>query len=225
VWRREAGGRTLTFHLAGINNQNFIMRDEETGSYWQQISGRAVAGPMQGSTLKLVHSDELSFGLWRKEQPDGIVLAPDSRYQARYETADWERSIGRMPTVIKTNDRPAREIELGLSINGAARAFAYEKVKTQKVVQDFVGSTPVLLVLGPDGVSVRAFENQVPPEGKAREFYTSADATLIDSSGERWGFNGCSQAERSRCLPQLDPIKDYWFDWKHYHPDTTSYQR
>ena len=224
MWRRDAGGRTLTFHLAGINNQNFIMRDEETGSYWQQISGRAIAGPMQGASLKLVHSDELSFGLWRREQPDGSVLAPDSRYQAHYETADWEKSIGRMPTVIKTADRPAREIELGLTSGPVARAFPYERVRQQKVVQDFVGSTPVVLVLGPDGISVRAFENR-PPDGKPRDFYTDPDGTLIDSTGERWSFSGCSQQDSSRCLPQLDPIKDYWFDWKHYHPETTVYSQ
>jgi hypothetical protein len=32
VWTRQVDGITLTFRLAGINNQNFIMRDEETGS-------------------------------------------------------------------------------------------------------------------------------------------------------------------------------------------------
>ena len=35
---RDVAGRRLTLHLAGINNQNFLMRDEETGTYWQQIS-------------------------------------------------------------------------------------------------------------------------------------------------------------------------------------------
>ena len=32
-------GRRLHFHLAGINNQNFIMQDEETGTWWQQVTG------------------------------------------------------------------------------------------------------------------------------------------------------------------------------------------
>jgi hypothetical protein len=40
-------GRRLTFHLAGINNQNFLMRDEETGSYCQKISGSAISGPLK----------------------------------------------------------------------------------------------------------------------------------------------------------------------------------
>ena len=69
-------GRELHFHLAGINNQNFLMRDQETGSYWQQITGTAIAGPLKGSKLSLVAQDELSFGLWKEEQPKGTVLAP-----------------------------------------------------------------------------------------------------------------------------------------------------
>jgi len=32
VWRAENEGRRLRFHLAGINNQNFLMRDDETGT-------------------------------------------------------------------------------------------------------------------------------------------------------------------------------------------------
>jgi hypothetical protein len=40
----------LNFHLAGINNQNFIMRDEETGTWWQQVSGTAIQGPLKESS-------------------------------------------------------------------------------------------------------------------------------------------------------------------------------
>ena len=65
MWTREVAGLRLTFHLAGINNQNFLMRDEETGTYWQQISGAAVSGPLKGRQLTLVHSDELTFATWK----------------------------------------------------------------------------------------------------------------------------------------------------------------
>jgi hypothetical protein len=70
----------MHFHLAGINNQNFLMRDEETGSYWQQVTGTAIAGPLKGSKLTLLSQDELTFALWRKEHPQGTVLAPLPRY-------------------------------------------------------------------------------------------------------------------------------------------------
>ena len=62
MWTREVDGLRLTFHLAGINNQNFLMRDEETGTYWQQISGAGRSRVRsRDSQLTLVHSDELTL--------------------------------------------------------------------------------------------------------------------------------------------------------------------
>ena len=78
---REIDGLKLTFHLAGINNQNFLMRDEETGTYWQQINGAAVSGPLAGRVLKLIPSDELTFALWKTEQPHGTH--PQRRFHLR----------------------------------------------------------------------------------------------------------------------------------------------
>ncbi|MBA3256470.1 MAG: DUF3179 domain-containing protein [Pyrinomonadaceae bacterium] len=43
MWEATVDGRQLHFQLAGINNQNFIMRDEETGSWWQQVNGEAIS--------------------------------------------------------------------------------------------------------------------------------------------------------------------------------------
>ena len=79
MWETTVNGRVLHFHLAGINNQNFIMRDEETGSWWQQVTGEAIQGPLKGQTLRPVFHDELTFGLWKREKPDGRVLRPNEQ--------------------------------------------------------------------------------------------------------------------------------------------------
>ena len=99
------------------------MRDEETGSFWQQITGAAIAGPLKGAQLSLVPQDELTFGLWKKEQPNGTVLAPLKRDQAKYEKATWESEIAKLPTVIHgtKGTLPDRETILGVSLSGAAR--------------------------------------------------------------------------------------------------------
>jgi Protein of unknown function (DUF3179) len=73
VWETTVNGRVLHFHIAGINNQNFIMIDEETGSWWQQVTGTAILGPLQGTQLRPVVFDELSFGLWKHENAGGRV--------------------------------------------------------------------------------------------------------------------------------------------------------
>jgi uncharacterized protein DUF3179 len=228
-------GRELHFHLAGINNQNFIMRDEETGSYWQQITGAAVAGPLKGSQLTLVPQDELSFALWKKEQPQGTVLAPVARYAPKYEKATWEDEIAKLPTVIHApkGTLPDRETILGLQIHGQAKAFPVAKLTPQApVLLDSVGGEPVMLVLGPDGKSIRVFSRKVG--GNTLDFYgPSGDQPagtwkLLDgSTASEWGFDGCAVSGKmqGQCLPRVEALKDFWFDWQHYHPESAIFQR
>jgi len=116
---------------------------------------------------------------------------------------------------------------------GASRAFPFETVLAQKVVKDHVGGEPVLLVVGPDERSVRAFHDRMPGVAGGADFYRivgrlSADpALLIDSAtGSRWNFQGCAVdgPAKGRCLERIEVIKDYWFDWRNYNPQTTVYR-
>jgi len=224
----------LHFHLAGINNQNFLMRDEETGSFWQQITGTAIAGPFKGAKLSLVPQDELTFGLWKKEQPSGTVLAPLARDAAKYEKATWESEIAKLPTVIHATrgTLPDRETILRVSMNGAARAFPFSALTLQSpVLIDEVGGKPIMLVLGPDGASVRAFSRVVG--ASTLEFYghgggSSGDSWALQDSNSlsNWNFEGCavSGEMKGQCLPRIYVLKDFWFDWQHYHPDSSIYR-
>src|ERR1035441_7512144 len=128
------------------------MRDEETGTYWQQISGAAVSGPLKGRKLDLVLSDELTLATWKSEQPWGTVLSDVPEYSSDYAKRDWDAGMKRAPTVLDfpEHDLTARDLMLGIQAYGASRAFLYERVIKDKLVKDHVGSEPVLLVVGPD---------------------------------------------------------------------------
>ena len=99
MWESTVDGRVLHFRLWGINNQNFIMRDEETGSWWQQVTGEAVAGPLRGQRLEPVFHDEISFALWKREQPQGRVLRPEASAPWREFSEDWEAKTAKAPVV------------------------------------------------------------------------------------------------------------------------------
>jgi hypothetical protein len=229
VWGREVGGQVLTFHLAGINNQNFLMRDDQTGSYWQQISGLAISGPMRGQTLPFIHSDEISVKLWQGEQPAGKVLAPIAKYADEYEAADWDKKMEKMRVVVQfpNSGLPMREQVLGIANDTSSRAFPVKKVLGNKLVLDHIGTESVVLIVGQDDASVRAFHNLLPP----RDFYRvkerlneTGDALFTDAqTGSQWNFQGCAVAgqDKGQCLQPMTMIKDYWFDWKNYHPATT----
>jgi hypothetical protein len=223
-------GLRLTFHLAGINNQNFLMRDDQTGTYWQQISGLAISGPLKGRQLTLVHSDELTFATWKAEEPEGTVLRDVARYAPQYEKKDWDVRMKRAPVVIQFPEAgmKARELLLGIQAFGASRAFLYDRVIQEKLVKDHVGAEPVLLVVGGDGESVRGFRDRIPGVDGAPDFYrmtaNTAGTLLMDAAtGSEWSFQGCAVSGKAKgiCLEPVPMLKDYWFDWRNYNPKTT----
>jgi hypothetical protein len=235
VWESTVDGRVLHFHLAGINNQNFIMRDEETGSWWQQVSGKAIHGPLQGHQLKSVFHDEVSFAIWKGEQPNGRVLKPDDKIVARdeYEKPDWETRYEKLRVVEGTDvDKrlAPRTLVMGVALNGKSVAYPLSALQKQSPIIDMVGAVPVVVALGEDNRSVRAFERTV--DGRTLEFFQKKDDKnpqfqLIDAeTGSTWNFEGKAMSGplAGRQLKKVFVLEDYWFDWRIYHPDTFIYQ-
>jgi hypothetical protein len=283
VWTRTVNGRALHFYLAGINNQNFLMRDKETGSWWQQITGKAIYGPLKGASLELVLSDELTFGEWRSEVPDGKVLAEVPKYRKEYDS-NWEPETAKYPVVISFpgTELKSRDVVVGLEIDGPGRAYPWDSLVKQSPVLDRVNGTPLLVAVGPDGKSFRVFISRI--DGKDAEFFLKADTEgatsaepntatpasakpaaaaetkpsaptnakaavspatkpaapaaaapaapkpwiLLDTTtASEWNFQGCAVSGPSlgKCLDRIPALKDYWFDWRNYHPGTTIYKR
>jgi hypothetical protein len=232
VWETTVDGRQLHFHLAGINNQNFIMRDEETGSWWQQVTGEAILGPLKGHRLKEVSHDEISFGIWKGERPQGRVLRPDAAITVagEYAPANWEERMKRMPVVTPTGaEQPLepRALVIGINISSESKAYPLSALQKQSPVIDNVGGVPVLIVVGQDNRSVRAYERTV--DGRKLEFFKKAgDAQLqlVDAeTGSDWDFTGRATAGplAGRQLQKVALLEDYWFDWRAYHPNTAVY--
>lgn len=211
------------------------MRDEETGSWWQQVSGKAIHGPLKGHQLKSVFHDEVSFAIWKREQPDGRVLRPDEKIVAKneYEKVDWEARYEKLRVVEGTDvDKrlAPRTLVLGITLGGKSVAYPLSALQKQSPIIDMVGATSIVLALGEDNRSVRAFERTV--EGRRLEFFQkkddkSAGFQLIDAeTGSTWSFEGraVSGPLSGRQLKKVFVLEDYWFDWRIYHPDTSVYQ-
>jgi len=209
------------------------MRDEETGTWWQQVSGKAILGPLRGHQLKQVFHDEVSFAIWKRESPQGRVLKPVEQIAAanQYEAADWETRVGRMRAVAETDiDKrlPPRTLVLGIVASGKSVAYPLTALQKQSPIMDTLGPLPIMLVLGEDHRSVRAFERTL--DGRRLEFFqktSQADLQLVDAeTGSTWNFEGKAVAGplAGRELKKMLVLEDFWFDWRIYHPDTTIYE-
>jgi hypothetical protein len=232
VWKTKVGDRQLHFQLAGINNQNFIMRDVETGSWWQQVTGEAIQGPYKGAHLEPVFHDELTFGLWKREQPQGRVLRPDDKIAAagEYAPANWEDGMTSRPVTTSfayDQSIPPRTLIVGITVNHTDKAYPFTSLVKQQLTLDDLGGVPIFVVVGEDKKSVRAFERKV--DGRKLEFLEKPNTTtltMVDAeTGSEWDFTGRARSGplSGKQLTRIPVLNDYWFDWQTYHPRTLVY--
>jgi hypothetical protein len=77
VYDRRVDDRTLTFGVSGkLADDDLVLYDRETASEWKQSTGRAIAGPLEGTTLAVLPASMTTLGQFRESHPEGRVLRP-----------------------------------------------------------------------------------------------------------------------------------------------------
>jgi hypothetical protein len=76
ILRRKLEGKALSFKQTQIEGEKgMFLIDDETGSIWEELSGRAVRGPLKGKKLEpLPATPSFWFG-WVDHYPDTELLA------------------------------------------------------------------------------------------------------------------------------------------------------
>ena len=82
---RTVDGTVLSFGVSGfLRNSDLVMFDDETESFWQQITGEAIVGVRTGTNLELLPSSIVSWEDFRTSFPDGSVLSRDTGFSRPY---------------------------------------------------------------------------------------------------------------------------------------------
>jgi hypothetical protein len=92
---RRVDGEETELGVSGLlHNNDLIMYDRNTESIWQQITGRALAGPRRGETLQAVPVSMTLWGDWSKANPDSVVLAPplEAEHYSKNAYGDYSSS-------------------------------------------------------------------------------------------------------------------------------------
>jgi hypothetical protein len=128
--------------------------------------------------------------------------------------------------IVPSGEWGPRQLIVGVEAGGRSKAYAIEALREQSPILDALGDVPIVLVIAADGRSIRAFDRRL--DGEVLELYARPDVDpplLVDASGTEWSFAGAglNGPHAGRQLEPILPLKDYWFDWKNFHPDTFVY--
>lgn len=225
--RSPAGGRR-TFGTSGLlYRSNKLMFDRETDSLWIQMTGEPVLGPLAGSpTLSMLPLTLTSWGEWKALHPDTTVLKLSASFGARWGyrytpgAADVAREGVSFPLWKKSRLLPASEEVYGLQLGDRAKAWPIFRVTAQRVLNDRLGDTDLVLLGDPESGAVRLYRRD------GHTFHPGADpGTLQDEAGRPWRTTEESLLPAA-ALPELAPLPRLpgtvalWFAWYGFHPQT-----
>ncbi len=85
VFERVIDGQEVEFGTSGkLYNNNLLMYDRLTESYWSQALGISVKGELSGYKLNLIPFDVITWGDWKTLHPNTLVLTTDTGHIRSY---------------------------------------------------------------------------------------------------------------------------------------------
>lgn len=165
VFDPVVNGERVEFGTSGkLWNSNLVMYDRKTDSLWSQILGEAIVGEMTGTQLKVLPSDMVKFGDFKKINPDGTALSRNTgatRFYGQDPYGDYYTTPGTYFPVDKKDDRlNDKDFILGIVVNGKAKAYLPEAVKKVGEVKDQFEGKTIIARYEKEIDAVRLFEKK-----------------------------------------------------------------
>jgi hypothetical protein len=210
--------KSETFRLVGMDHWNAMFEDETTGSWWRQVNGEAIAGELKGQHLPEVPCVQMTVASWLKLHPDGKVLAGDPHLADNYDT-ELKFENGKNNSALTGTDTSSWKNKswiIGIAVNDESKAYDWNELKSNKVINDVIGRVPVAIVLYDDGKSFAAFRKD-----DASPLLVVNDTLIYNN--RRYNPAGISCSGSSPLQP-VTAYQEFWHSWKTFHPRTRQYQ-
>jgi hypothetical protein len=219
VYLPVVSGHQEKFRLVGMDHYNAMFEDKVTKSWWRQATGEAVAGPLKGRVLPEYASMQLTVGKVFQMYPDALVMQPDEAAREKYDSLgkfERGRSISRL-TRTDSLSWQNKSWVIGVMAGSGSKAYDWNMLKKERVINDMVGGTPVVIALSSDGQSFAAFER---PSASA-DFSVRND-TLF-AGGLSYSFAGSELPAKQVQLKRVKVYQEFWHSWKEFHPGTKKF--
>ena len=220
VFEPTVNGQPENFRLVGMDHFNAMFEDVSTKTWWRQVNGEAIAGPLKGSALPEFESMQVTIGKFFSLYPFGRVMDAEASSKTYYD------SLGRFERG-KSKSKLARTDSLswkdkswvvGIEKNEISKAYDWNQLKQKRIINDNIGNVPIVLVLSNDSISFSAFQR--PSE---MEIFSLRNDTLLTDKTS-YDFSGRNLTPESQPLKRIPAFQEFWHSWRTFHPDTETYK-
>ncbi len=215
VFEPVVNGKKEKFRLVGMDHFNAMLEDATTKSWWRQVTGEAIAGKLKGQQLPEVFSTQTSLAQWLLLNPTSLIMQLDSGFIKSYDTTMKYESGASKSKLTGTDSLSWKDKSwvIGVKAGKERKAYDWNQLKKDRLIQDKIGVTPVLLVLSKDDKSFFVFER---PDESAN-FSMTNDIIFLNNKQFRIDGKGIDTSFSLKLLPAS---QEFWHSWRTFNPGT-----
>jgi hypothetical protein len=216
VFEPIVNGKKEKFRLVGMNHFNAMLEDATTKSWWRQVTGEAITGKLKGQQLPEVYSTQTSLADWLQLNPRSLIMQADVNFIKSYDSSFKFESGASRSKLTGTDSLSWKDKSwvIGVKTGNERKAYDWNRLKKEKLIQDKIGTTPVLIVLSKNDKSFFAFQR--PNDNSA--FSLSGDTLLFDNHKYRIDGKGIDTTFSLKSLPAS---QEFWHSWRTFNPGTS----
>jgi len=215
VFEPIVNGKKEKFRLVGMDHFNAMLEDATTKSWWRQVSGEAITGKLKGQQLPEVLSIQTSLSDWLQLNPTSLIMQADPQFIKSYDST-FKFEIGTSKSKLTGTDSLSwkdKSWVIGVKAGKETKAYDWNQLKKEKLIQDKIGATPVLIVLSKNDKSFFAFER--PADNSL--FNLNGDTLLFENHKYRIDGKGIDTIFSLKPLPAS---QEFWHSWRTFNPAT-----
>jgi len=221
VFSPMVNGVPENFRLVGMDHFNAMFEDQTTKSWWRQATGEAITGTLTGRVLDEIPSEQMSLRAWLNLFPDSKILQPDSLFVEKYKKLEGF-DLGTIDSHLLYKDSLSwmeKSWVVGVTVRDHSRAYDWNDLMKNKIINDTLGGTSLLLYLQPDSVSFNVWKRDT------LEFSINNGKLQDRQTNSLWNTSGiCVEGILTgNQLQKTQAYQEFWHSWRTFHPATTRY--
>lgn len=215
VYEPLVNGKREKFRLVGMDHFNAMFEDATTKSWWRQVSGEAITGKLKGQQLPEIFSTQTALTDWLRLNPHSLIMQADSSFIESYDSTFKFESGASKSKLTGTDSLSWKDKSwvIGVKAGKETKAYDWNQLKKEKLIQDKIGPTPVLIVLSKNDKSFFAFQR--PNESSI--FNLRGDTLLFENHKYRIDGKGIDTIFSLKLLPAS---QEFWHSWRTFNPGT-----